>query len=114
MAMVSIRQKLSVHSEKPSDWTPHLLWVLGIAYVLGPNLTPQRYMGMINEIKEPWQRQCGLVTMHAWEKAIIKSIEIKFPKGSAVSMRLDIQIMKSAYSQFPENTFVANSMLNRL
>ena len=82
----------------------------GIAYVLGPNLNSSGdNMGMINEIQGAVSKAVRFSdNASPWEKAIINSIEIKFPKDSAISNAVGYsEFMKEAYSQFPENTFVA-------
>ena len=82
----------------------------GIAYVLGPNLNSAGdNMGMVNEIQRAVANAINFSENSSpWEKAVIKSIQIKFPKdSSSANAKAYLESMKETYLQFPENTFVA-------
>ena len=82
----------------------------GIAYVLGPNLNSAGdNMGMVDEIQRAVANAINFSENSSpWEKAVIKSIQIKFPKdSSSANAKAYLESMKETYLQFPENTFVA-------
>lgn len=82
----------------------------GIAYVLGPNYNSGgENMGAINDIKEAVTKAVRLSNnASAWEAAVIKAIRIKFPADSLSTNDEGFSgSMKDAYSQFPDNDFVA-------
>jgi len=81
----------------------------GIAYVLGPNFNSVDNMGAVNEIR-------GAVSKAAkygekvtdWEQALIKAIQIKFPMDAPDTNAEGFTAsMKEAYTQFPDQSFVA-------
>jgi tetratricopeptide (TPR) repeat protein len=80
-----------------------------IAYVLGPNFNSVANMGTINEIRNAVTKAVRLMD-HAsdWEKVLIKSIQIKFPMDTiATHGESFAKAMKEAFTQFPNNSFVA-------
>ncbi len=82
----------------------------GIAYVLGPNYNSGgQNMGAVNDIKQAVQKAVRFSqSTSSWEQAIIKAIEVKFPADSITTNSEGYSAsMKAAYSQFPENDFVA-------
>lgn len=82
----------------------------GIAYVLGPNYNSGgENMGAIQEIKHAVKKAVELSSNStAWEKAVINAIQIKFPADSITTNDEGYAAaMKSAWSEFPENDFVA-------
>lgn len=82
----------------------------GIAYVLGPNYNSGgENMGAINDIRNAVNNAVTFSNNSSgWEKAVIKAIQIKFPADSSTTNDAGYSIsMKDAYSQFPENDFVA-------
>lgn len=82
----------------------------GIAYVLGPNYNSGgQNMGAVNDIKQAVQKAVRFSqSASPWEQAIIKAIEVKFPADSVTTNSEGYSAsMKAAYSQFPENDFVA-------
>ena len=82
----------------------------GIAYVLGPNYNSAgNNMGVINDIRKAVENAVRLSENAGdWEKAVIKSIRIKFPADSVASNAEGYaEAMKTAYTQFPDNDFVA-------
>lgn len=82
----------------------------GIAYVLGPNYNSGgQNMGAINDIKNAVKNAVKFSENSTpWEKAVIKAISIKFPEDSVATNDVGFSAsMKEAYSQFPENDFVA-------
>jgi tetratricopeptide (TPR) repeat protein len=82
----------------------------GIAYVLGPNYNSGgENMGAINDIKNAIKKAVRFSSnASAWEKAVIKAIQIKFPADSLTTNDEAYSLsMKAAYSEFPENDFVA-------
>lgn len=82
----------------------------GIAYVLGPNYNSGgENMGAINEIRNAVRNAVRFCSNCAqWEMAIIKGIQIKFPADSLTTDHEGYSAaMKAAYSEFPENDFVA-------
>lgn len=83
----------------------------GIAYVLGPNYNSGgENMGAINEIKDAVMKAVRLSNNASpWEAAVIKAIQIKFPADSVSTNDEGFSgSMKKAYSQFPNNDFVAS------
>ncbi len=81
----------------------------GIAYVLGPNFNSAANMGTINEIRNAVARAAEL-TNHTteWEKSLIKAIQIKFPMDTiSTDAEGFSNAMKQAFTQFPDNSFVA-------
>jgi tetratricopeptide (TPR) repeat protein len=82
----------------------------GIAYVLGPNYNSGgANMGTVNEIRNAVKNAVRFGN-HAtpWEMAVIKAIEIKFPADSLTTDSEGYAAsMKAAYTEFPENDFVA-------
>jgi hypothetical protein len=82
----------------------------GIAYVLGPNYNSGgQNMGAINDIKNA-VKKAGEFSKNStpWEIAVIKAIQIKFPADSLTTNDVGFSAsLKEAYSQFPENDFVA-------
>ncbi len=81
----------------------------GIAYVLGPNFNSAGNMGTINEIRSAVTKATQLIE-HAsdWEQALIKAIQIKFPMDTtAADGEGFANAMKGAFTQFPNNSFVA-------
>jgi len=82
----------------------------GIAYVLGPNYNSGGVnMGAIKDIRNAVKNAVRLGSNSTpWEKAIIKAIQIKFPVDSLTTNNEGYSVsMKAAYSEFPENDFVA-------
>jgi len=81
----------------------------GIAYVLGPNFNSAANMGTINEIRDAVSHATDLMTNTTdWEKALIKAIQIKFPTDTiAADGEGFMNAMKQAYTQNPDNSFVA-------
>jgi len=81
----------------------------GIAYVLGPNFNSVDNMGTVNEIRKAVTKAVALSEgASPWEKAAIKAIQIKFPMDTtATDAEGFTQAMKQAYTQFPDNSFVA-------
>jgi tetratricopeptide (TPR) repeat protein len=82
----------------------------GIAYVLGPNYNSGgENMGAINDIKNAVKNAVRFGSNATpWETAVIKAIQIKFPAESLTTNDEAYSLsMKAAYSEFPENDFVA-------
>ncbi len=82
----------------------------GIAYALGPNYNSAgQNMGVINDIKKAVKKAVRFSkNTTAWEMAVINSIQVKFPYDSITTNAEGYATsMKEAYSQFPENEFVA-------
>ncbi|MEX2232559.1 MAG: hypothetical protein WD824_10390 [Cyclobacteriaceae bacterium] len=82
----------------------------GIAYVLGPNYNSAgENMGVINDIRYAVKNALRFSeNASAWEEAVINAIQVKFPPDSATTNAEGYaESMKSAYSQFPDNDFVA-------
>ena len=82
----------------------------GIAYVLGPNYNSGgRNTGAINDIKEAVKNAFRFSKNSTpWEIAVIKAIQIKFPADSITTDNEGYSTsLKTTYSQFPENDFVA-------
>lgn len=82
----------------------------GIAYVLGPNYNSGgENMGAINDIKNAVGNAVRFGRNSSpWEKAVIKAIQIKFPVDSSTTNDEGYSgSLKAAYSEFPENDFVA-------
>ena len=81
----------------------------GIAYVLGPNFNSVDNMGTVKEIRRAVTKAVALSeNVSAWEKVLIKAIEIKFPiDGTATDGEGFANSMKEAFAQFPDNSFVA-------
>lgn len=82
----------------------------GIAYVLGPNYNSGgENMGAIRDIQDAVKNAVKFSgNSSPWEKAVIKAIQIKFPADSLITDDAGYSIsLKAAYSEFPENDFVA-------
>jgi tetratricopeptide (TPR) repeat protein len=82
----------------------------GIAYVLGPNYNSGgENMGASNEIKNAVKNAIKFSNNSTpWEKAVIRAIQFKFPADSLTTNDEAYSLsMKTAYSEFPENDFVA-------
>jgi tetratricopeptide (TPR) repeat protein len=82
----------------------------GIAYVLGPNYNSGgENMGAINDIKAAVNNAVKFSSNSTpWEIALIKAIQVKFPADSLSTNDPGYSLsMKAAYSEFPENDFVA-------
>jgi tetratricopeptide (TPR) repeat protein len=82
----------------------------GIAYVLGPNYNSGgESMGAINDIKNAVKNAVKFSSNSTpWEIALIKAIQVKFPADSLSTDDPGYSLsMKAAYSEFPENDFVA-------
>jgi tetratricopeptide (TPR) repeat protein len=83
----------------------------GIAYVLGPNLNSTSNMGEVNEIRNAVEKAVALSESEkttAWEKAVIKAIQVKFPQDTVLANAEGFSSsMKQAHSTFPDNSFVA-------
>lgn len=82
----------------------------GIAYVLGPNYNSGgENMGAINDIKDAIDKATRFSSdATEWEKALIKSIRLKFPADSLTTNNEAYSLsLKAAYTKFPENDFVA-------
>jgi tetratricopeptide (TPR) repeat protein len=82
----------------------------GISYVLGPNYNSGgENMGAINEIKRAVKNAVRFGSNSTqWEKAVIKAIQTKFPDDSLKTNDEGYAAsMKAAYTEFPENDFVA-------
>src|SRR5258706_3628473 len=82
----------------------------GIAYVLGPNYNSGgQNMGAITDIKNAVKNAVRFSKNSTpWETAVIEAIRIKFPDDSIATNNEGYSTsMKTAYSQFPENDFVA-------
>jgi tetratricopeptide (TPR) repeat protein len=82
----------------------------GIAYVLGPNYNSGgQNMGAINDIRNAVKKAVVFSKNSApWEKAVINAIQIKCPADSVTTDNEGfLASMKEAYSQFPDNDFVA-------
>lgn len=82
----------------------------GIAYVLGPNYNSGgENMGAINDIKNAVKNAVRFSSNATpWETAVVKAIQIKFPADSLTTNDEAYSLsMKAAYSEFPENDFVA-------
>lgn len=82
----------------------------GIAYVLGPNYNSGgENMGAVNEISNAVKNAIRFSNNAApWEKAIIKALQIKFPTDSLTTNSEGYSMaMQAAYTEFPENDFVA-------
>jgi len=82
----------------------------GIAYVLGPNYNSGgETMGAIEDIKNAVKHAGTFATKASpWEMAVIKALQVKFPADSVATNDEGYSAaMKGAYSQFPENDFVA-------
>lgn len=81
----------------------------GIAYVLGPNLNSTSNMGQVNEIRNAVKKAVALSEKAAaWEKAVIKAIQVKFPEDTVLTDAEGFSnSMKQAHIKFPENSFVA-------
>ncbi|MBT1688641.1 tetratricopeptide repeat protein [Dawidia soli] len=81
----------------------------GIAYVLGPNFNSAANMGTINEIRNAVAHAVARVDNATdWEKALIKAIQIKFPMDTlSTNAEGFADAMKQAFTQFPDNSFVA-------
>ena len=81
----------------------------GIAYVLGPNFNSVDNMGTVIEIRKAVAQAIRLSEdVSAWEQAVIKAIQIKFPMDTtATDGEGFANSMKQAFVQFPDNSFVA-------
>lgn len=81
----------------------------GIAYVLGPNLNSTSNMGMVNDIKKAVTKAVSFSeNATAWEKAVIKAIQVKFPEDTVLTDAEGFSnSMKLAHIKFPDNSFVA-------
>ena len=82
----------------------------GVAYVLGPNYNSGgENMGAINDIKGAVKNAVRFGSHSSpWEKAVIKALEIKFPADSLTTNHEAYSAsMKAAYTEFPDNDFVA-------
>lgn len=81
----------------------------GIAYVLGPNLNSTSNMGEVNEIRNVVKKAITLSeNATAWEKAVIKAIQVKFPEDTVLTDAEGFSnSMKQAHIKFPDNSFVA-------
>jgi len=81
----------------------------GIAYVLGPNFNSAANMGTINEIRSAVARAAELAhNTTDWEKSLIRAIRIKFPMDTiSTDAEGFSNAMKQAFTQFPDNSFVA-------
>ena len=81
----------------------------GIAYVLGPNLNSTSNMGMVNDIRNAVTKAVAFSeNATAWEKAVIKAIQIKFPEDTVLTDAEGFSnSMKQAHIKFPDNSFVA-------
>jgi tetratricopeptide (TPR) repeat protein len=82
----------------------------GIAYVLGPNYNSGgQNMGAVNDIKQAVKKAVQFSeNASAWEQAVIKSIEVKFPADSVTTDSEGYSAsLKTAYAQFPRNDFLA-------
>ncbi|MBL0745667.1 tetratricopeptide repeat protein [Chryseolinea lacunae] len=81
----------------------------GIAYVLGPNFNSVDNMGTVNEIRKAVTKAVSLSDgASPWEQAVIKAIQIKFPMDTAATDAEGFaDAMKQAFTQFPDNSFVA-------
>ena len=81
----------------------------GIAYVLGPNFNSVDNMGAVQEIRKAVAKAVQhSSTASAWEQALIRAIQVKFPMDTDVTNAEGFtESMKQAFLQFPENSFVA-------
>lgn len=82
----------------------------GIAYVLGPNYNSGgENMGAIHDIKNAVKNAVRFGSKAApWETAVIRALQIKFPADSLATNDEGYSVsMKAAYSEFPDNDFVA-------
>lgn len=82
----------------------------GIAYVLGPNYNSGgQNMGAIEEIRNAVGSAVRFGNNASpWERAVIKAIEMKFPADSLATNDEGYSAsMKAAYTEFPDNDFVA-------
>ncbi|HEY5691597.1 MAG TPA: hypothetical protein VIS49_09085 [Cyclobacteriaceae bacterium] len=81
----------------------------GIAYVLGPNFNSVDNMGAVDEIKNAVAKAIHYSDNASdWERALIRAMQIKFPKDTMVSDAEGFtSSMKQAFQQFPDNSFLA-------
>jgi len=82
----------------------------GIAYVLGPNFNSTgANMGTVNEIRKAVANAARLSHEASdWEQALIKAIQIKFPMDTvSTDAEAFTNSLKQAFTQFPDNSFVA-------
>ncbi len=82
----------------------------GIAYVLGPNYNSGgENMGAIQDIRNAVKKAVKFGSNSTpWEMTVIKAIQIRFPTDSLITDDAGYSIsLKEAYSEFPENDFVA-------
>ena len=90
----------------------------GIAYVLGPNFNSVDNMVAVNEIRNAVTKAVHLsANVSAWEKAVIKAIQIKYPMDTTLTDGEGFaNSMKQAFMEFPDNSFVvtlyAESVMN--
>lgn len=80
----------------------------GIAYVLGPNFNSTDNMGTVKEIRNA-VKAAAHHSDHTsdWENTLIRAIGIKFPNDTSTDSEGFMELMKQAYTQFPDNAFVA-------
>lgn len=82
----------------------------GIAYVLGPNYNSGGdNMGAINDIKNAVKNAVKYSSQSSpWEMAVINALQVKFPVDSLTTNNEGYSAsLKAAYSEFPDNDFVA-------
>ncbi len=81
----------------------------GIAYVLGPNFNSTDNMGTVDAIRKAVAKAVELSkNASPWEQAAIKAIQIKFPLDNTNADGEGFSnSMKEAFTQFPDNSFVA-------
>ncbi len=81
----------------------------GIAYTLGPNFNSVDNMGAVNEIRSAVAKAVRLgENVSLWEQALINAIQIKFPMDTTLTDGEGFaKSMKQAFTQFPDNSFVA-------
>ena len=81
----------------------------GIAYVLGPNFNSEANMGTVVEIRKAVAKAVALSkNASAWEQAVIKAIQVKFPIDSTTADAEGfVNAMKDAYGKFSDNSFLA-------
>ncbi len=81
----------------------------GIAYVLGPNYNSVDNTGTVNAIRNA-VAQAVHHSKHisGWEKSLINAIAVKFPMDTTyTNNEAFVDYMKQAYTQFPDNSFIA-------
>jgi hypothetical protein len=81
----------------------------GIANVLGPNFNSAANMGTVNEIRNAVTKAVQFSEQaSAWEKAVIKAIQIKFPMDTTSTDGEGFaNSMQQAFKAFPDHSFVA-------